>query len=488
MRQSAPSPGRPVLLLPTCCCFQILHVLKTRPFADREIFRVRDELAQYEGPEVTFYDFLGVTPAASQDEINKAYRKKSRSLHPDKVKQQLTAEHTKAKKEANKNKNKRPGVIVTKPPSASEVKVAVKAASDRQARLSIVANILRGSGRERYDHFMANGFPVWKGTGYYYNRYRPGLGTVMFGVFLSLGGGAHYLALYMGWKRQRDFVERYIKFARHAAWGDNLGINMPALDAGGGVPVGTAALPPPPAAEDEARAMPTNRRMRRLQERDNKRDAAQEGSRSGRRGARRLGARGAATASGSATPTPVEAGPQGAKKRVVAENGKILVVDSLGDVYLEQEDEEGNVELFLLDVSKKTRFHGTLVRSFANVRNSPPYSPTRSRNPPSRTLPWSACPPGCLPSPSAASWATSTRAATTPTSPTRRTCRTPPRARGASTPRAQTRSTTTLSCWTSPPTTTTTTTPPPRPRAASPSPNPVVARAASARARRGKMG
>lgn len=290
---------------------------------------------------MTFYEFLGVTPSATQDEINKAYRKKSKSLHPDKIRQQLTAERTRAQRDAKKNKKS--GVHVSKPPTKSEIKAAQKAASDRQARLSIVANVLRGPGRERYDHFMANGFPVWKGTNYYYSRYRPGLGTVMFGVFLALGGGAHYIALYMGWKRQKDFVERYIKFARHAAWGDNLGINLPNIDAG--APVGT---PAPPAPEEEPRAMPTNRRERRMREREVKKESGQESS--GSRVRRKLAAR-AAQASGTATPVPAEGGPQGAKKRVVAENGRILVVDSLGDVYLEQQDEDGNEELFLLDVS-----------------------------------------------------------------------------------------------------------------------------------------
>lgn len=291
---------------------------------------------------------MGISSSASQDDISKAYRKQSRSLHPDKVKQQMTVEAAKLKKAAKKNKSK--SADVPKPPTNAEIKAAVKAASDRQARLSIVANILRGSGRERYDHFMANGFPVWKGTEYYYNRYRPGLGTVLFGAFLSLGGAAHYLALYMGWKRQRDFVERYIKFARHAAWGDNnLGanLNVPGLDAG--APVGTTTPPPAPTPEEEGRVMPTNRRMKRMQERENKREARQEGS--GRRVGRKLAAARAASVSGAATPVEAGPGPQGAKKRVVAENGKILVVDSLGDVYLEQEDEEGNVELFLLDVS-----------------------------------------------------------------------------------------------------------------------------------------
>jgi len=308
------------------------------------------------GPETTFYDFLDITPQATLDEINKAYRKKTRSLHPDKVKQQLTAERVR-KDKANAKKagggGKKAGVVVTKPPSQSELRAAVKKASEMQARLSIVANILRGADRDRYDHFLSNGFPTWKGTGYYYNRYRPGFGTVLAGLFLCVGGGAHYIALYMGWKRQREFVERYIKFARHAAWGENLGINLPGVD---GVPARLpAAAPPPPPLDDDDRAaaMPMNRKQRRLQERDAKREAAKEGTKRGRLG-RAAAAAAAGSGSGSATPTPQQphaGGPTGSRKRVVAENGKVLVVDSLGDVYLEQEDGDGNVAEFLLDVS-----------------------------------------------------------------------------------------------------------------------------------------
>jgi curved DNA-binding protein CbpA len=320
---------------------------------------VRDELIAHEGPDVTFYEFLGISPTASQDDINKAYKKRSRMLHPDKVKQQLAAERIKAQKEKAKKRGGKPGVQVTKPPTAAEVKAAVKRASERQARLSIVANVLRGPGRDRYDHFLSNGFPTWKGTEYYYNRYRPGLGTAMLGVFIVAGGGAHYLALYMGWKRQREFVERYIKFARHAAWGDNLGLNVPGLD---GQPAAVAAPPPPPSPQqvyqdEDGNAIPMNRKMRRLQERDAKKEAAKEAqsqgtSRKGRRGARDQQPTGG-SGSGSVTPQPQPqgSGPSGAKKRVVAENGKVLVVDSLGDVYLEQEDEDGNVAEFLLDVS-----------------------------------------------------------------------------------------------------------------------------------------
>jgi hypothetical protein len=277
---------------------------------------------------------------------------------------------------------------VTKQPTAAELKTAVKRASERQARLSIVADVLRGPGRDRYDHFLSNGFPSWKGTEYYYNRYRPGLGTAMFGVFLVAGGGAHYLALYMSWKRQREFVERYIKFARHAAWGENLGVNVPGVD------TEPAAAPPPQQQQqqqmyqdEEGRAVPMNRKMRRLQERDAKKDKdAPGGGRKARRG------RGSPSVSGSATPQPPPqgSGPTGTKKRVVAENGKILVVDSLGDVYLEQEDEEGNTAEYLLDVSSPERAH-QLRQYNANLLTSPMSSPSR----PSRTRP--SCASRCGP-------------------------------------------------------------------------------------------
>ncbi|CAK7231743.1 hypothetical protein SEUCBS140593_008029 [Sporothrix eucalyptigena] len=326
---------------------------------DREIFRIRDELASALGPDVTFYDFVGVPPSASLDDINKAYRKKTRLLHPDKVKQQLTADRAKAAKKEG-SKNKKPGVNVSKGPTAGEVRAAVKQASEMQARLSIVTNVLRGPGRDRYDHFLANGFPVWKGTEYYYNRYRPGFGTVLFGLFVFVGGAAHYIALYMSWKRQREFVERYIRYARHAAWGSQLG----GVDLGGDIGV-DASQPinadPGIGGDDEPQQpnMAMNRKQRRMQERDAKRDAAREatGGRRARRGP-------TAGSSGTATPTPqAAAGPTGAKKRVVAENGKILVVDSLGDVYLEQVDEEGKVEELLLDINEVARptFRDTAV-------------------------------------------------------------------------------------------------------------------------------
>lgn len=155
----------------------------------------------------------------------------------------------------------------------------------------------------------------------------------MTGLFLVVGGGVHYLVLYMSWKRQKEFVERYIKFARNAAWGGGLGI--PGVDA--------APAPPPPAPasdeDDEAPPVPRNRRERRMYEKESRRETGPKKARKAKNAQ--------ASSEGAAAPS----GPSGARKRIVAENGKVLVVDSLGDVYLEEEDEEGNVNEFLLDVS-----------------------------------------------------------------------------------------------------------------------------------------
>lgn len=299
---------------------------------------------------MTFYSFIGVSPSASQDDINKAYRKKSRSIHPDKARQSYIATYNQNQKPQKKFKGQKEGVkvIKNKQPSQKELAAFNKEASARFARLGLVASILRGPERQRYDHFLRNGFPRWRGSGYYYQRFRPGLGSVLFGLFIFVGGGAHYLALYLGWKKQREFVERYIRHARRTAWGDETGIQGIAGLAG--INGTAAATPPPPvsapapASADEEPAMNWNRRQKRMQDKENRKAAKNPKA-----------ARAAEKAKTSGISTPVEAeiisGPVGAKKRTIAENGKVLIVDSTGNVYLEETTEEGDTHEYLLDVS-----------------------------------------------------------------------------------------------------------------------------------------
>ncbi|KAK8167951.1 putative endoplasmic reticulum DnaJ domain protein Erj5 [Phyllosticta citrichinensis] len=334
---------------------------------DHEIFRLRDEVIAAEGPDATFYSFLGVSPAATQDQINKAYRKKSRQIHPDKARQAYIATYAKPdpKSKSKDKTKKKPGVTVRKQPTAKELKAFDKEASARFARLGIVANILRGQGRERYDHFLKNGFPAWRGTGYYYSRFRPGLGSVMVGLFVSMGGAAHYGALYLGWKRQREFVERYIRHARRMAWGDELGIQ--GLPGGLGVEGVTTSSPEAGAGSEEekqyvdenGKPVVMNRKQKRAQEKLEKKEAAKKGEKN---------AKVANMAKNGGVSTPVEAeltsgGPQGARKRVQAENGKVLIVDSAGNVFLEETTDEGEAHEFLLDVGEipKPTFRDTAV-------------------------------------------------------------------------------------------------------------------------------
>ena len=221
---------------------------------------------------------------------------------------------------------------VSKPPTDREIESFVKKATERYARLGVVAGVLKGPGRERYDHFLKNGFPRWKGTGYYYSRFRPGLGTVLFGLFVAFGGAAHYAALVLSWKRQVEFVERYIKHARRAAWGDELGIRGVGLDA---ATAGTSSSVPGPDASEDAPVV-MNRRQKRMMDKENKKE---------KKGKNRGSPSGTSTPTGTVTPA-------GDRKRVVAENGKVLIVDAIGNVYLEEETEDGEKQEFLLDVAE----------------------------------------------------------------------------------------------------------------------------------------
>lgn len=152
---------------------------------DYELFDVSRALEKAEGANTTFYSFLNVSSRATTDEISKAYRKRSLQLHPDK-------NH------------------------------GVKDAQARFERLGLIAKILRTPDvRERYDHFYRNGFPKWKGTGYFYSRYRPGVGAVLLLLFFVVSG-FHWLGMYIAAASHRARINGHIKDAYEAAGYPNL--------------------------------------------------------------------------------------------------------------------------------------------------------------------------------------------------------------------------------------------------------------------------
>ncbi|KAG7096863.1 hypothetical protein E1B28_004271 [Marasmius oreades] len=172
--------------LPTI--FTLIALLVTVVLAwekeDHEIFDLVSAVEGSEGKGTTFYSWLDVPSTASTTEIAKAYRKLSMQLHPDK----------------NLGKN----------------------VHERFARLGVVATILRNpESRKRYDFFYKNGVPKWRGTGYYYSRFRPGLGTVA--VFLILlTSSLQYVVQRMTYKRDLKRIEFVAREARLAAWGTKL--------------------------------------------------------------------------------------------------------------------------------------------------------------------------------------------------------------------------------------------------------------------------
>ena len=116
-------------------------------------------------------------------EIRKAYRLKSLEWHPDKNPDRPDA-HT------------------------------------RFERLGLINRILRDERRDRYNHFLANGFPRWSGTGYHYARFRPNLlMTLAFLVLVSVA--VQYFIqryVYAANRRRLENMRRSALAAARGAW------------------------------------------------------------------------------------------------------------------------------------------------------------------------------------------------------------------------------------------------------------------------------
>ncbi|CCU98877.1 unnamed protein product [Malassezia sympodialis ATCC 42132] len=146
---------------------------------DIEIFELQQALEQSEGPGASFYSILGLRPSASQSEIRKAYREKSLEwqYNPD-----------------------------------------MPDAYKRFERLGLIHKILRDERRDRYNHFLSNGFPKWRGTGYYYSRFRPGLLMVLiFLVVLSVA--VEHLVRVYNFRVNQKRIENLRRSALALAWG-----------------------------------------------------------------------------------------------------------------------------------------------------------------------------------------------------------------------------------------------------------------------------
>jgi len=110
---------------------------------------------------------------------------------------------------------------------------------ERFARLGVIAAILRNTeSRKRYDFFYKNGVPKWRGTGYYYARFRPGVGTVV--TFLALlTTGLQYMVQRLNYTRDLERIEKIRQDAKTTAWGNRLvppeGQKKVKVNLGGGI-------------------------------------------------------------------------------------------------------------------------------------------------------------------------------------------------------------------------------------------------------------
>lgn len=148
---------------------------------DHEIFDLVSALETAEGKGTTFYTLLGVSKSASLEEIKKASRKLSLSFHPD----------------------KHPG----------DKKIEAKF-----TRIGLVSAILKDEEkRKRYNFFHDNGVPRWKGTGYMYSRWQPGLGfAISFVLFVA--SLMQYAAQHVNYHTEIKRIQRFRTAAKQAAY------------------------------------------------------------------------------------------------------------------------------------------------------------------------------------------------------------------------------------------------------------------------------
>ncbi len=93
-------------------------------------------------------------------------------------------------------------------------------AADFAKLLTSISTILKDDEkRGKYDGHLKRGFPVWKGTGYYYKKFRPGVGTVLFFIlfFVSVvqyfsAWGIYYMNIYVA--KASVFVYFCYKFCK----------------------------------------------------------------------------------------------------------------------------------------------------------------------------------------------------------------------------------------------------------------------------------
>jgi hypothetical protein len=145
----------------------------------------------------------------------------------------------------------------------------------------------------------------------------------LFGLFLVGGGLAHYFVLKMTYTNQVNLMEKYRRHARRSAWGDESAL--------GGIPGLGAPVEVAPPSEDEPDPLAgLNRKQRREYEKQNKKEKPSK-----------------------SRPTKVAPAPSASateeRRRVTADNGKVFIVYRSGDVFLEEEDEDGEKQEFLLD-------------------------------------------------------------------------------------------------------------------------------------------